>query len=83
MHSLMEWIRRRLRAKQLALWKKPERLHRRLRQLGHRGEFLKIKMRSWRNAASPLAHKALRNHHLEEMGLYDMARVETGISVLG
>jgi hypothetical protein len=32
--ELSQWIGRRLRAKQLALWKKPKRLHRRLRQLG-------------------------------------------------
>ncbi len=32
---LMRWVRRRLRAKQLALWKKPKRLHRRLTQLGY------------------------------------------------
>ena len=37
--ELMSWIRRRLRAKQLALWKRASRLHRRLRQLGYQGEF--------------------------------------------
>ncbi|WP_072285543.1 group II intron maturase-specific domain-containing protein [Syntrophotalea acetylenica] len=31
--ELARWVRRRLRAKQLALWRKPQRLHRRLRQL--------------------------------------------------
>ncbi len=36
--KLAGWIRRRLRAKQLALWKKPGRLQRRLRQVGFRGE---------------------------------------------
>jgi RNA-directed DNA polymerase len=54
---LSKWIRRRLRAKQLALWKKPKRLHRRLRQLGYRGEFKAIKMVSWRNSASPLVQQ--------------------------
>jgi len=39
--DLMGWIRRRLRAIQLKLWKKPGRLHRRLRQLGYGGTFLK------------------------------------------
>ncbi|MEO1981823.1 MAG: group II intron maturase-specific domain-containing protein, partial [Fuerstiella sp.] len=34
--ELAGWIRRRLRAKQLALWKKPGRLIRRLRQVGLR-----------------------------------------------
>ncbi|BCO08572.1 group II intron reverse transcriptase/maturase [Desulfolithobacter dissulfuricans] len=79
---LMGWIRRRLRAVQLKLWKKPRRLHRRLRQLGYRGEFKSIKMNSWANAASPLSHYALPNSCLHgEMGLFDLASVQTGISV--
>jgi group II intron reverse transcriptase/maturase len=79
---LMRWIRRRLRAIQLKLWKKPARLHRRLRQLGYRGEFKFIKMNSWANAASPLSHYALPNRYLhEEMDLFDLTAVETGISV--
>ena len=40
--ELMQWIRRRLRHKQLALWKKAGKLHRRLRQLGYAGEFKSI-----------------------------------------
>lgn len=79
--TLMSWIRRRLRAKQLALWKKPNRLHRRLRQLGYHGRFQKIKMPSWRNAASPLASLAMTNHWLDTVGLFNMESVEVGISV--
>lgn len=75
--ELAGWIRRRLRAKQLKLWKKPQRLHRRLRQLGYKGEFDKIKMSSWRNSASPLANYALSNDYLRELGLYDLGRVLT------
>ncbi len=79
---LMRWIRRRLRAVQLKLWKKPSRLHRRLRQLGYKGEFKFIKMNSWANAASPLSHYALPNSYLHgEMGLYNLGTVQTGISV--
>jgi RNA-directed DNA polymerase len=78
---LMGWIRRRLRAKQLALWKKPSRLIRRLRQLGERGKLLKIKMRSWNNAKCHMVHRALKNCHLSEMGLFDMTSVQVGISV--
>ncbi len=81
LESLMKWIRRRLRAKQLSLWKKPKRLHRRLRQLGYKGEFQFIKMRSWRNAASPLSSLSMPNKWLEKQGLFDMASVQTGISV--
>jgi len=76
--DLARWVRRRLRAKQLALWKKPQRLHRRLRQLGYQGEFKAIRMQSWRNAASPLANYAIPNNWLEELGLFDLSRVETG-----
>ncbi|MBI4681963.1 MAG: group II intron reverse transcriptase/maturase [Nitrospirae bacterium] len=79
--ELSGWVRRRLRAKQLALWKKPTRLHRRLRQLGYRGEFKAIKMNSWRNAASPLASFAIPNKYLRELGLFDLCSVHTGIPV--
>jgi len=80
--SLSSWTRRRLRAKQLRLWKKPGRLHRRLRQLGYTGKFDAIKMSSWCNAASPLSHYALPSKYLhEELGLFDIGAVTTGISV--
>ncbi len=79
---LSAWIRRRLRAKQMKLWKKPRRLHRKLRQLGYKGEFKFIKMSSWRNSASPLAHMALPNEYFkQETGLFDISDVMTGISV--
>lgn len=72
-------IRKRLRAKQLELWKKPMRLHRRLRQLGYKGNFKSIKMSSWKNSASPLANYALPNKELHAMGLFDLHSVKTGI----
>ena len=75
--KLMQWIRRRLRAKQLKLWKTSRRLHRRLRQLGYKGKFQKIKMNSWRNSVSPLASMALSNDYFRELGLFDMSRVRT------
>ena len=78
--SLASWIRRRLRSKQLSLWKKPSRLHRRLRQLGYKGEFLKMRMRSWRTSRSHYASWAMPNSWLhEEMGLYDIAGISTGV----
>jgi group II intron reverse transcriptase/maturase len=79
--ELSQWIRRRLRAKQLKLWKRPKRLHRRLRQLGYQGEFKSIKMNSWRNSASPLANLALSNDYFRELGLFDLSRVRTGATV--
>lgn len=80
--TLSSWIRRRLRAVQMKLWKKPGRLHRRLRQLGYKGEFKFIKMNSWANASSPLAHYALPSSHLHQnLGLFDISAVQTGIFV--
>jgi len=80
--KLAAWLRRRLRAKQLSLWKKPQRLHRRLRQLDYTGEFKSIKMNSWHNAASPLSHYALPNKYLHiGMRLFDLGAIDTGISV--
>lgn len=76
--DLASWVRRRLRAKQLTLWKKPGRLHRRLRQLGYQGEFKAIKMQSWHNAASALANFAMPNSWFEELGLFELSRVKTG-----
>lgn len=80
--DLTRWVRRRIRAIQMKLWKKPSRLHRRLRQLGYKGEFEAIKMNSWGNAACPLAHYALPNSYLhKELWLFDLSAVTTGISV--
>ena len=76
--ALAQWIRRRLRAKQLCLWKRAKRLHRRLRQLGYQGEFKAIKMNSWRNAASNLANYAIPDNYLREMGLFELTAVQAG-----
>lgn len=76
--ALMQWIRRRLRAKQLNLWKKPKRLHRRLRQLGYQGEFMAIKMSSWHNSASNLAHYSMPNSYFRKLGLFELDSVQTG-----
>ncbi len=80
--ELMSWIRHRLRAKQMKLWKTPKKLHRRLRQLGYNGNFKKIKMSSWRNSSSPQAHYAIPNSFFDESGLFDIYKVQTGITVL-
>ncbi|TKB12417.1 group II intron reverse transcriptase/maturase [Desulforhopalus sp. IMCC35007] len=82
MRKLSSWIRRRLRAIQLKLWKKPQRLHRRLRQLGYTGEFDFIRMNSWANAGCPLSHYAIPNDCLhKDHWLFDIGAVKTGISV--
>lgn len=76
---LTGWIRRRLRAVQLRLWKKPGKLHRRLKQLGFKPPFKAIKMDSWRNSASPLANYSMQNSWFKEIGLYQLDEVETGV----
>lgn len=76
---LMQWIRRRLRAKQLRLWKKPAKLTRRLRQLGRKDEPTSMRMSRWRNSRSPLAGYAIPNAEIMKLGLYDMTSVETGV----
>jgi RNA-directed DNA polymerase len=76
--ALAGWIRRRLRAIQLRLWKKPQRLHRRLKQLGYKPPFQFIKMNSWRNSNSPLSSFAMPNSWFEELGLYSIEDVVTG-----
>ncbi|RKX76910.1 MAG: group II intron reverse transcriptase/maturase [Spirochaetes bacterium] len=78
---LMGWIRRRLRAIQLKLWKKPRRLHRRLRQLGCKGNFPLIRMTCWRNSQCISACIAMPNKWFSEIGLFDMVSVGTGLLV--
>jgi group II intron reverse transcriptase/maturase len=78
LRSLMGWLRRRLRAIQMKLWKKPAKLHRRLRQLGYKGDFKRIRMASWRNASCQLAHMAMPNDWFKEIGLYAFDEIETG-----
>ena len=79
---LMSWIRRRLRCLRLKQWKKPQKLHRRLKQPGYKPPFKHIKMASWRSARSPLSNYAMPNRWWhEDMGLVDMAAVNVGMSV--
>jgi group II intron reverse transcriptase/maturase len=72
------WLRRRLRSIQLRLWKRPGRLHRRLKQLGYKPQFKFISMTSWRNAQSPLASFAMPNQWFNELGLVNLEHVKTG-----
>lgn len=75
---LSGWIRRRLRAIQLRLWKKPRRLHRRLKQLAYKPPFKFITMNSWRSANSPLSNYSMPNQWFTELGLYSTEDVTTG-----
>ncbi|WP_432784746.1 hypothetical protein AAEX37_02074 [Oligella sp. MSHR50489EDL] len=76
--ELARWIRRRLRSIQLKLWKKPKRLHRRLKQMGYKPPFDSIAMNRRRNSASPLASYAMPNKWFTTIGLYDIESIETG-----
>lgn len=77
--DLMQWIRRRLRMKQMREWKSWKPLHRILRQQGHKGDFDKISMFRWRSSASPLIHYALPNSWFDELGLVNLLSIRTGI----
>lgn len=77
--ELAGWIRRRLRAKQLALWKKPGRLIRRLRQVGVQGDLPKMRMTAWRTSRSSYASMAISNGFLADLGLFDLASIPTGV----
>ena len=76
--TLAQWVRRRLRSIQLRLWKKPQRLHRWLKQLGYKPPLRHISMHRWRNSASPLASFAMPNDWFREQGLYNLEEVVTG-----
>ncbi|MDC0535916.1 group II intron reverse transcriptase/maturase [Francisellaceae bacterium] len=81
MISLIKWVRKRLRCIQLKQWKKPSRLHRRLKQLGYYPPFMGIKMSSWRSASCSLAHMAMPNKWFHnELQLFDPTKVDVGIS---
>ena len=76
--KLLGWVRRRLRAVQLRLWKRVSKLHQVLEQRKYKPPFKSIKMNSWRNAASPLANYSMPNKWFEELGLYDLSKVKIG-----
>lgn len=77
--QLMEWIRRRLRMKQMKEWKSWKPLHKALRRRGYKGEFEKISVTRWRNSASPLVNMALPNSWFNEIGLINLVSYNVGI----
>lgn len=81
--ALMHWVRRRLRAVQIFLWKKPRRLLRRLRQLGYRmSKFQKLSMKRWRSSNVREVCMAMPNKWFhEEKKLFDMESVDTGFTI--
>jgi RNA-directed DNA polymerase len=77
-NSLMSWIRRRLRMKQMREWKSCKQLHKALRRRGYKGEFPNLSMARWRNSANSLVHIALPNSWFDEIRLVDMGSYRTG-----
>jgi len=77
-YQIAGWLRRRLRSVQLKLWKKPTRLHRRLKQLGYKPPFKFISMTSWNSARSPLASLSMPNQCFTDLGLLNLEHVRTG-----
>ncbi|MCL1079922.1 hypothetical protein L2734_17435, partial [Parashewanella spongiae] len=55
--KLAAWLRRRLRSIQLRLWKKPSRLHRRLKQLGYKPPFKGCCGRKYTDESSSLQRR--------------------------
>lgn len=76
--GLMQWIRRRLRMKQMKEWKSWRRLHKALRRLGYKGELEKISMTRWRNSMCPPIHLALPNKWFDEIGLVNLEQYKVG-----
>lgn len=72
------WLRRRLRSIQLKLWKKPQRLHRWLKQQGNKPPFKHISMTKWNSSRSPLASLAMPNKWFDELGLFNLEKVVVG-----
>lgn len=77
--ELMQWIRRRLRMKQMREWKNWRQLHKALKRRGYKGKFEKISMTTWRNSTCPLIHLALPNKWFDEVGLINLERYNVGI----
>lgn len=77
--SLMSWIRRRLRMCKMREWKRSKALHRAMRRRGFKGYIEKISMRRWRNASCGYVHYALPNSSFDELGLFNMEKVQCNL----
>jgi RNA-directed DNA polymerase len=64
--------------KKMREWKSWKALHKQLRRMGYKGDFEKISMAKWRNSASPLISMALPNKWFDELGLYDISKLQVG-----
>lgn len=76
---LMEWIRRRLRMKKMREWKSWKAFHKQLRRRGFKGKCPKLSMTRWRNSACFHLSYALPNIWFDEMKLFDLTKLRTGV----
>src|SRR6056297_115135 len=77
--SLMSWIRRRLRMKQMREWKSWKPLFKILRRKGYGNDLQKISMNKWKNSSCRMIHRALPNRWFNAMGLINLGAYRTGI----
>ena len=77
--KLMQWIRRRLRMKKMREWKSWKAFHKQLRRQGLKSECPKISMTRWRNSNCFHIDFALPNKWFEEMKLFDLTKLKTGV----
>lgn len=76
--QLQKWIRRRLRARQITLWKDPafQTDDPRLSEIVN--SFRRMKKKAWRLSRTPFANKAISNRYLLLFRLFNMERVQVG-----
>ena len=77
--TLMSWIRRRLRMKQMREWKSWKPLFKILRRKGYGNDLQKISMNKWKNSSCRMIHRALPNRWFNAMGLINLGAYRTGI----
>ncbi|MEA1885567.1 MAG: group II intron maturase-specific domain-containing protein [Thermotogota bacterium] len=75
--KLMQWIRRRLRMKQMREWKSWKTLFKVLRRNGYTGKYGKISMTRWRNSSCYLIHQTIPNKWFDETGLINLETYKT------
>ena len=77
--DLMQWIRRRLRMKKMREWKGWKAFHKQLHRRGFKGKCPNISMTRWRNSNCFHIDFALPNKWFEEMKLFDLTKLKTGV----
>ena len=76
---LAGWPRRSLRGLQLRLWKNSGRLHHQLKPLCYKPSFKAVAMSKWNTLLSPLAGYAMPNSWFDQLSMFDIGSVKTGV----